>query len=129
MKYLVVANKKFLVSVEANSALSAEHCLLDNYRSIKAALAFDEKACETDTFKGMMREAETIGPKELAVLDKEYCEAEKLLKATEDDIKYYEREIARMKKKLEEAMDEAWGLRDRLNEASEAVGGKLWGED
>ena len=51
MKYMVVVNQKYIVTVEANSACSAEHKILDNMDGVQGAQAFTGKELSTDTFQ------------------------------------------------------------------------------
>lgn len=64
MKYIVEVNAKYLVSIEADSALNAEHKILD-YNGIWGALAFDNKMIKTDTFLGAVQGCEMISMNDL----------------------------------------------------------------
>ena len=55
MKFMVEVNAKYLVSVEADSALGAEHYILDTFRGTWGANAFDREALATDTFAGAVQ--------------------------------------------------------------------------
>ena len=69
MKFMVEVNAKYLVSVEADSALGAEHYILDTFRGTWGANAFDREALATDTFAGAVAFDEVIGLKELKELN------------------------------------------------------------
>ena len=64
MKYIVEVNAKYLVSVEAESVLSAEHKVLD-YKGVWGALAFDRAMMKTDTFAGAVQGCEMISMNDL----------------------------------------------------------------
>lgn len=74
MKYIVEVNAKYLVSVEADSVLKAEHKVLD-YDGIWGALAFDRDAMKTDTFMGAVQGCEMVSMKELEDMSKAYADA------------------------------------------------------
>lgn len=84
MKYIVEVNAKWLVSIEAESALSAEHAILD-YQGVWGALAFNPKELRTDTFLGAVQGCEMISIRELEQMVKRLTDAgvEKI-KAIED---------------------------------------------
>lgn len=65
MKYLVYVNSRYMVSVEAESNLGAEHKVLDNIPGATTALSFDNETMKTDTFIGCMMGSETISYNEL----------------------------------------------------------------
>ena len=67
MKYIVEVNAKWLVSVEAESALHAEHKVLD-YNGVWGALAFDRDAMKTDTFAGAVQGCEMVSMTELITM-------------------------------------------------------------
>ena len=67
MKYIVEVNAKWLVSVEAESALQAEHKVLD-YNGIWGALAFDRDMMKTDTFAGAVQGCEMVSMTELITM-------------------------------------------------------------
>ena len=67
MKYIVEVNAKWLVRVEAESALQAEHKVLD-YNGIWGALAFDRDMMKTDTFAGAVQGCEMVSMTELITM-------------------------------------------------------------
>ena len=61
MKFMVMVNNKFMVSVEATSNVAAEHKILnDIYHGMQSALAFDEESMKTDHFRGCLLACQTI---------------------------------------------------------------------
>ena len=76
MKYIVEVNAKYLVNIEADSCLNAEHKLLD-YNGIWGANAFDRAALKTDTFAGAVQFDEMISMGELIEMVNEAMDAKK----------------------------------------------------
>lgn len=74
MKYFVQVNRKFLVSLDAESALRAEHVCLD-LDGIWGAHAFDDEGRKTETFRGALLDCETISLTELVKMSNEYKQA------------------------------------------------------
>ena len=110
MKYIVEVNAKYLVSIEATSALNAEHALLNGYKGIWGALAYDAKAMKTDTFAGAVHGCEMISMNELAEMcneakDKYQKAVDSLIdvKAAEDEIAKIEAMLAKAKEAKREA--------------------------
>ena len=88
MKYIVVVNQKYIVSVEAESELSAEHKILDDiYYGITGAQAFDQKSIKTDCFWGLVLGCETISFDELKKISDQYKEAQEHLEKREQELK------------------------------------------
>ena len=67
MKYIVEVNAKWLVSIEADSCLQAEHKVLE-YNGIWAAMAYDKKMMKTDTFAGAVQFCEMVSMNELITM-------------------------------------------------------------
>ena len=65
-KYIVIVNRKYLVSVEANSHGGAEHRCLDLHYGIQTAQAFSREDLRTECFRDMAIDCETISFAELA---------------------------------------------------------------
>ena len=105
MKYIVEVNAKYLVSVEADSALKAEHKLLD-YNGIWGALAFDNKTIKTDTFLGAVQGCEMVSMAELIQMVNETMDAKR--RAVETNLAH------------QEAMNKVEELRKALEAAKEA---------
>lgn len=76
MKFFVQVNIKYLVSLEAESALYAEHMCLD-LDGVWGACAFDDEGRKTETFRGVLLEAMTISFTELVDISGRYTEAAK----------------------------------------------------
>ena len=70
MKYIVEVNAKWLVSFEAESALRAEHKVLE-LEGVWGALAFDKDMLKTDTFLGAVQGCEMVSLIELATMANE----------------------------------------------------------
>lgn len=126
MKYIVEVNAKWLVSIEAESALSAEHAILD-YQGVWAALAFNPKEIKTDTFLGAVQGCEMISIRELEQMVKQLTDAgvEKI-KAIEDwkdatrNVAELEAMLALAKQKqneLDHDMSDAIGKYDKVLDA------------
>ena len=97
MKYMVEVNAKWLVCVEAESVLSAEHKVLE-FDGVWGALAFDNKMLKTDTFAGAVMGCETVSIKELEEMAKAVADA----KRAADEAKQAAKEAADRVKELEE---------------------------
>lgn len=85
MKYIVEVNAKYLVSVEAETALQAEHKILE-YNGIWGALAFDRQALKTDTFAGAVQGCEMISLTDLISLVNQAMDA-KLRAAKAEEVR------------------------------------------
>ena len=66
MKYLVVVNQKYIVSVESTSAGGAEHVVLDRMGGIEGAQAFGPDGIKTDLFGHYLLTCETTSLDQLA---------------------------------------------------------------
>lgn len=77
MKYLVVVNKKFIVSVESTSNGGAEHVVLDRFEGVYGAQAFCGSGLRTDTFTRFLAECDTISMDELAEMMDKHAEAKR----------------------------------------------------
>ncbi len=106
MKYLVVVNQMYIVAVNANSALEAEHMILNNMDGIQGAQAFDQKSVRTETFAGYMMSCETVSFSELQQISRRYTEACEEMGKKLEEKKLAELEVERLKKLLEEAQHE-----------------------
>ena len=74
MKYYVQVNRHFMVTVEADSALAAEHIFLE-LDGVQYSNAFDNEGRKTDTFRGALLDCETISREELQEMSGLYTEA------------------------------------------------------
>lgn len=99
MRYIVEVNAKYLVKVEADSPLRAEHTVLD-LDGIWGALAFDSETMKTDTFRGACLGCETISMKELTELSEEYRASYIALANTQDAMTQVDAEIADLEESL-----------------------------
>jgi hypothetical protein len=128
MKYIVEVNAKYLVSIEADSALRAEHAILD-YDGIWGALAFDSEAMKTDCFRGACLGCETISMKELEAISKAYADAyvekakaEDAHKAANDEVERLEELLRLAKENRGNALQNIYTANKAVAEANEAIG-------
>lgn len=101
MKYMVVVNRKFIVTVEAGSNGGAEHRILDNMDGIQGAQAFKMDELYTETFKWYASTCETISYDELTSKCKEYSDSCKKVADEKDLLKKMQEELDDMKKQVE----------------------------
>ena len=92
MKYIVEVNAKYLVSIEAESALQAEHKVLD-YNGIWGALAYDRTALKTDAFAGAVQGCEMISMAELIEMTNEMADAKN---AADTAVKEYKEAVSKV---------------------------------
>lgn len=128
MKYIVEVNAKWLVSVEADSLLKAEHNLLD-YNGIWGAMAYDREMMKTDTFMGAVQSCGMVSMDELVTMINAACDAKldavKKVEAANDadkKVKELEKMLAEAKKaqqNAKKAQDEAAWI---LMKAEEKLG-------
>lgn len=124
MKYFVIVNQKYLVTVDADTAGGAEHKILDDiYYGIKGCQAFNTKELKTDAFRDMVENCSTISFNEL-------LEQSKLYKTTldyidelthkcskcDDKILYNNEMITKCKSNIEEAENDKLDLKLRIKE-------------
>lgn len=102
MKYMVEVNAKYLVSIEAESALKAEHKALE-YNHIWGALAFDQKMMKTDTFAGAVCFCETVSMNELIAMVNEACDANMIALKAAEAKKEADAKVAELEAMLEAA--------------------------
>ena len=128
MKYIVEVNAKYLVSVEAETVLSAEHAVLE-YDGIWGALAFDSDAMKTETFRGVCLGCETISMNELKELSEEYRKAWSenaamidAHKAADDEVKRLEDLLALAKEGRAIALQNVYTAKKACAEANETLG-------
>lgn len=101
MKYYVQANRHWLVTVEADSALAAEHILLD-LDGIQYSNAFDHEACRTDTFRGALLDCQTISREELETISEQYAETVKKSDEAKQFLLRVTQDLERLKKQIAE---------------------------
>ena len=102
MKYYVQANRHYLVTVEANSALSAEHILLD-LDGIQFSNAFDAEGRGTDTFRGALLDCVTVSLEELEKTSEMYSEAVTALQEAKKAEEMVGRHLELLRKRLAES--------------------------
>ena len=101
MKFMVMVNNKFMVSVEATSNAAAEHKILDDiYDGMQSALAFDKESMKTDHFRGCLMACETISFNELKKMSEAYSkqwnkftEAKSVLDSAVENIRSLEKQL------------------------------------
>lgn len=100
-KYIVIVNRKYLVSVEANTNGGAEHKCLDLHYGIKTAQAFSLYDLRTECFRDMAIECETISFAELSAKSDTFrraveyeTEVRKAIKDNLNQIEELNREVA-----------------------------------
>lgn len=112
MKYIViasVANKEYLTKVEADSALSAEHAILDEGictrfgYGVDGAMAYDNKLMKTDCFIGSALSAEPISYIDLLAIIKRHNENLREKVAAHDRIVEIEKQMKKLAEELEAA--------------------------
>lgn len=116
MKYMVMVNNKFMVSVEAESKINAGHFILDSFANetntygvIESALAFNKEDMKTDYYFECLEGCETISFTDLGskieFLMKSYEELDECgvsLSELEDDYSYTLLQFHELQKKLGE---------------------------
>lgn len=112
MKYFVQVNIKYLVSLEADSALRAEHACLD-LDGVWASHAFDPDSWKTETFRGALLDSSCISLEELADMSGGYRDAWRDVAVRKDAVSSANEEIRR----LAELMDRAKAARDEAVKA------------
>ena len=127
MKYMVEVNALYLVAVEAESALGAEHVVLD--LGFWGALAYDKKELKTETFYAAVQNCRTISFDELAEIAEEYelaqrkvQEAKDALDAKQKEFDDFCRQLEKISAELKEAAknkEDAEGLLSFLRDRHE----------
>ena len=107
MKYFVQVNNKMMVSIEAESALRAEHAFLDTMDGIQYATAYDTEMMKTDAFRGAMLGCSTMSLDELAQLSGDYTKAWQAVGKAKDTWNTADREVRRLQQLLDQAKLEA----------------------
>ena len=101
MKYIVEVNAKWLISIEAESALNAEHKLLD-YNGVWGANAYDQKAMKTDTFAGAVQFDEFVSMNELITMVNDIADKKVLAIKAKSEADENRAVIEEMEKRLQE---------------------------
>lgn len=102
MKYMVQVNRNMMVSIEAESALRAEHAILD-MDGMQYANAFDVDMMGTEAFRGALMGCNTVSLDELHQLSGEYTKAWQKVGAAKDAWNTADHEYRRIKDMLEKA--------------------------
>lgn len=108
MRYLVVVNQKYIVSVEAESACGAEHVILDNISGTEGAQAFDRKSIKTETFTWYLENCETVSYETLRQIGEEY--SEKVVEYTDCKV-----ELSKANDEMEELKRKMEALQNEIN--------------
>ena len=102
MKYIVEVNAKYLVSLEANSCVDAEHKLLA-YNGVWGALAFDQKMTKTDTFLGAVQGCEMTSNAEIQRMADELTVAAKARRMAAEVLLEKQKEVEELEAALAKA--------------------------
>jgi len=128
MKYIVEVNAKYLVSIEAETQLGAEHKVLE-YDGIWGALAFDADEMKTETFRGACLSCETISLNELKELSEDYRKAyankaacTDAHAAADEEVRRLEEMLALAKENRAIALQNIYTANKAVAEANEAIG-------
>lgn len=106
MKYFVQVNRNMMVSIEAETALRAEHAILD-LDGIQYAMAYDVDMMKTDAFRGAMLGCNTMSLDELAQLSGDYTKAWQAVGKAKDEWNTADSEVRRLQQLLDQAKNEA----------------------
>jgi inactivated superfamily I helicase len=99
MKYMVQVNRNMMISIEAETALRAEHKMLD-YDGVAMAMAFDHDMMKTDTFRGALMSCDTVSLAELAELSGNYTKAWQAVGKAQDAMRIAQHEVERIEEEL-----------------------------
>lgn len=106
MKYVVIVNQKYLVSVEANTHGGAEHKILDDiHYGVETCQAFTIEEMRTDTFKALVENCETISYAEMVKLSEVYKATLEEIKEDNKMIEEYTKQLNELYKEIELAKD------------------------
>lgn len=117
MKYIVEVNAKYLVSLEANSCLDAEHKLLA-YDGVWGALAFDQKMTKTDTFLGAVQGCEMTSLAEIQRMADELAIAAKARRMAAEAMLEAQKEVERLETALAKAQQKRDSAENNLDEVT-----------
>lgn len=104
MKYFVQVNRHLMINIEAETALRAEHAVLD-LDGIQYANAFEPDAWKTDTFRGALLDCDTISFMELVELSGAYTEAWQEVGKAKDAVTETRHEVERLEELLKAARE------------------------
>ena len=105
MKYYVQVNRHMMSTVEASSALMAEHFFLD-LDGIQYSNAFSDEDRKTDTFRGALLDCDTFSVSEIKNLSTAYTAAWATVAQKADDRKTARHEVERLEELLHTARAE-----------------------
>lgn len=104
MKYMVVVNQKYMISLEHDGSCGgAEHQILDNFQGIEGCQAFNQEGMKTDTFMEYLTTCETISLDELKTMSDEYGKRWKETAKSRDEMKRLEAEVEDLRNQLDVA--------------------------
>lgn len=103
MKYMIEVNAKYMVSIEEDSPLQAEHKILNENDGCWGALAFDQKMMKTETFAGAVATCETVSIRELQSMSQDYSEKVRRCAAARDEVKQQAAIIEDLMRRLRDA--------------------------
>lgn len=106
MKYMVQVNRNMMVSMEAETALSAEHAILD-LDGTQYAMAYDSEMMKTEAFRGALLGCNTISLDELAQLSGDYTKAWQAVGKAKEDWNIADGEVRRLQQLLDKAKEDA----------------------
>lgn len=106
MKYFVQVNGKMMVSMEAESAIRAEHAFLD-LDGIQYAMAYDDEMRKTEAFRGALLGCDTKSLDEIVQLSGEYTKAWKEVGKANDAWRTADSEVRRLQQLLDKAKEDA----------------------
>ena len=106
MKYYVQVNRHMMSSVEASSALMAEHFFLD-LDGIQYSNAFSDEDRKTDTFRGALLDCGTFSVQEIKQLSAAYTAAWANVAQKADARKAAQHEVERLEGLLKTAREES----------------------
>lgn len=116
MKYPVEVNDKWLVSVEAESAQAAGQKIIDYNHGVWRALAFDQKAIQTDTFLKAVQACEMISYSKLHLMAVDLMETGKDVEKAAADLMTATEKVQRFRELLARAEAEAAKAEQNLDE-------------
>ena len=104
MKFFVEVNARYLISMEADTALSAEHAILD-LDGAWGAMAFDAEMQKSETFHGVLLSCSTISLEEFTALSCGYADMWKKAGRLQEEFDRAAAEERRLHEMLEAAIE------------------------
>lgn len=102
MKYMMVVNQKYMISLEHDGSCGgAEHQILDNFQGIEGCQAFNQEGMKTDTFMEYLTTCETISLDELKTMSDEYEKRWKETAQSKETMRSLEAEVERLRNQLD----------------------------